>query len=39
MLTKDSISIRKYQEVSGGSPFELKPKGAISKAKDLLILV
>ncbi|OPZ90597.1 MAG: hypothetical protein BWY75_00670 [bacterium ADurb.Bin425] len=32
MLAKESISIRKYQEVSGGSPFDLKPKGVISKA-------
>lgn len=32
MLAKDSIRIRKYQEVSGGSPFDLKPSGAVSKA-------
>ncbi len=32
MLAKESIRIRKYQEVSGGSPFDLKPKGVISKA-------
>lgn len=30
MLAKESIRIRKYQEVSGGSPFDLKPKGVIS---------
>jgi hypothetical protein len=32
MLAKESIRIRKYQEVSGGSPFDLMSKGVISKA-------